>query len=230
MSVARNLKFEALSGRRAAQDGPRRRPGGLDRAATQLLCEVPSAGQVAAPGRLPGEGLGRGHSAARVARASAERAKPAELVGQVEARPCERAGLGLFQAMARAVLVLGLLVGPVNAADIVVGPGAQGTIEIPIENDEGSIQPLTNVRAQITAPSSFIVLSSSTLSSVLAGQTQNIVISYQIAGTATETDNPITVGLAVRMDGDDIEPAPSTMDSVVSLPTKPLPVLDGRAA
>ena len=214
----RPCQLAALSGRRAAQDGQGRVLGGPARAGVGRSGEALSAGRAAAPDQFPRELLGRGRSADRVAHALAERAKPGGECGHGEAaRASARARP--FQAMARAVFsvvaAVGLLIGPARAADIVVGPGAQGTIEIPIENNDGSILPLTNVRVQITAPSAFVVSSSSTLSSVLPGETQNIIVSYQIAGTATEADNPITVGLAVRMDGDDIEPAPTTYDTSV---------------
>ena len=45
---------------------------------------ISSHGELAVPERGPAR--------SRAARASAERAKPAELVGPIEARPCERAG------------------------------------------------------------------------------------------------------------------------------------------
>jgi hypothetical protein len=72
--------------------------------------ETLSAGRAAAPDtRVSAEG--RGRSADRVARELAERAKPAALVGPVEARPCERAGStvsghgeGRFSAAVEAVV------------------------------------------------------------------------------------------------------------------------------
>ena len=230
----RPCQLAALSGRRAAQDGHGRVLGGPERAGVKGLGDTPSAGRAAAPGQFQVETLGRGRSADRVAYVLAERAKPGGSCGHGEAaRASARARP--FQAMARAVFsvvtVVGLLVGSAAAADNFVKPGDRDSITIPIENLEGSFAPLTNVRVQITAPSSFIIESSSTLTSVAPGETQNIVINYQIAGTATEADNPITVGLAVRMDGSsEIEPNPSVNDAEVLFTTKAVPSsVDGLA-
>lgn len=84
------------SGRRAARDGPRGELGGPERADAKGSGEAPSAGRAAAPS-MPASDARRGRSAARVGQGhgegvSAQRAKPAELKGSREARPCERAG------------------------------------------------------------------------------------------------------------------------------------------
>lgn len=103
-------QLAALSGRRAAQDGWVETLGGPERAEVKGSGETLSAGRAAAPGSRVGAEW-RGRSADRVARALAERAKPAELVGPVEARPCERAGStvsghgeGRFSAAVEAVV------------------------------------------------------------------------------------------------------------------------------
>ena len=106
----RPCRLAALSGRSAAQDGRVGTLGGPERAEVKGSGETLSAGRAAAPGSRVGAEW-RGRSADRVARASAQRAKPAALVGPVEARPCERAGStvsghgeGRFSAAVEAVV------------------------------------------------------------------------------------------------------------------------------
>jgi len=192
----RPCQLAALSGRRAAQGGPRRRPGGPERAGLKRSGEAPSAGRAAAPSQVPGAVLGRGRSAARVTGASAQRAKPAELVGQSKARPCERAGLGRFQARARAVVaILSLLVGPADAADNFVKPGDTGSINWEFRNDAQSGGPMTGVILSVTAPAQFVKQGTSQLGPVdiPAGQSYTFRVDYSIAADAL--DGSFQVGL-----------------------------------
>lgn len=152
----RPCQLAALSGRRAAQDGEHRVPGGPERAGAKGLGEALSAGRAAAPDQFPRETLGRGRSADRVAHVLAERAKPGGSCGHGEAaRASARARP--FQAMARAVVVLGLLVGPAAAADNFVKPGDTGTIELPLKNDSANVSAgqIENVSVSVTVPSQY---------------------------------------------------------------------------
>jgi len=191
----RPCRGEALSGRRAAQDGQGTMPGGPERAEVKGSCETLSAGRAAAPGaRVSSEG--RGRSADRVARVLAERAKPAALVGPVEARPCERAGAP-FQAMARAVFfavaAVGLFVGPA-AAQTFVKPGDEGTIEFPIENILPTDGPAEGVKISARVePAEFasavtIDEAGSTIGplDVASGQTRTFVVKYIVGSGAPE--------------------------------------------
>ena len=235
---------EALSGRRAAQDGLRHWPGGPERAGMEGLGEALSAGRVAAPDQLPGEGPGRGHSAARVTRASAQRAKPGGSCGHGEAaRASARARP--FQAMARAVFsavaAVGLFVGSAAAADTFVKPGDTGTIELPLKNDAAGVSAgkIENVSVSVTVPAQYqshftvtgITLKndpSSPPTSFDFDEAKTFVIAYTIGPDAP--DGSFDAVLTVNTPGQAVKFNPAGRDTIVSLPTKPLPVLDGRAA
>jgi len=222
----RPCRDEALSGRRAAQDGCGRVLGGPERAGAKRSGEALSAGRAAAPGQLQVETLGRGRSDDRVAHVLAERAKSAELVGPVEARPCERAGAP-FQAMAGAVVLAVaavLLAGPAVAQNF-VKPGDTNSIEIPVENFAGSMVPLKGVRVDVEAPAHFIIKATSIKGpvNILPGAAEEKIfkIDFEIAANAPE--GAFEVSLKVRMDSTGTEPAPTTLDTLVLFTSNPVP-------
>jgi len=214
----------ALSGRRAAQDGLRHWPGGPERAAAKGSGETPSAGRAAAPCQFQVETLGRGRSAVRVARALAEHAKPAELVGLVEARPCERAG-SPFQAMVRVVFFALAAVGLLNvsaAAQTFVHPGQTGvTLTVEIENASDSGADIAS--AQVTVPNPDAVVTNiqvSPAAAVAIGQTKTFTVTFDVATSIPSTPDPYTFTVTLHDNIDDaVDPDPAAQDIVVSFAT-----------
>lgn len=218
----RPCQFAALSERRAARVGPRRRPSGPERAGAKGSGETLSAGRAAAPStRVNADG--RVRSAARVAHGgtSAQRAKPSELVGRHEARACERAGAS-FQAMARAVLLTVaaalLFVGASASAAQFAGPS--GNIVIQVTNDSESAIPLQNVIVNFSAGPSFLHVPASQgpVATIAVGAVATFTFPYTIDSGALDGVYSATFTV-VPQGTPDSESPDGSFDTVVSFAT-----------
>ncbi len=223
-------RLATLSGRSAAQDGQGTMPGGPERAEVKGSGGTLSAGRAAAPGSRVGAEW-RSRSDDRVARASAERAKPGGSCGHgAAARASARARP--FQAMARAVFVaiaaVCLFVGPAAATDKFVKPGDEGTIEFPLENDSSSGQDATGVQLTLRVePASMadrIQFNGTTVKedsnaalpiTIAVGQTRTLVVSYTILNPEGAGDGSFQVFLDASIPDQIVSPDPSTWDTSI---------------